>query len=85
MIYVLALFLPFVALAVKGLYIQAVLNFVLWLVGIFTIFFGIGVVLIIAAIIWGCVAIGQKINKERHEQMIQTLSANNQQNASDKA
>ncbi|MCR2100193.1 hypothetical protein [Campylobacter upsaliensis] len=37
MIYILAFFLPYVALFVRGLWIQAIFNFILCVIGYFTI------------------------------------------------
>ena len=70
MIYVLAFFLPFVCMFVKGLWIQAFFNLIVWLCGFVTFGAGTGF-----AIIWAWVSIAQKINKERHSQMLDTVAA----------
>lgn len=70
MIYVIAFFLPFVGMFVKGLWIQGFFNLIIWLCGFVT--FGVCTVF---AIIWAWVSIAQKINKERHSQMLDTVAA----------
>ncbi|EOX1264862.1 hypothetical protein ACPDI4_001393 [Campylobacter upsaliensis] len=73
MIYILAFFLPYVALFVRGLWIQAIFNFILCVIGLFynTAF------LCFIASIWGIIAILQNTNKKNHQEMLEALKNKN--------
>ncbi|MCH5312855.1 MAG: hypothetical protein J1E28_00430 [Helicobacter sp.] len=81
MIYVLAFFFPFVALALKGMYIQAACNFLIWIIALVLDFTAIGLVigvpLGLVSIVWAWVSIAQKVNKERHLEMLGAVAAGN--------
>lgn len=80
MIYVLAFFLPFVALALKGMYVQAVLNFVFWVVAVVcfvTVFlFWLGILSWLISVVWAWIAIAQRVNKQRHQEVLEALGKN---------
>ncbi|MCR2056674.1 hypothetical protein [Campylobacter helveticus] len=77
MIYVLAFFFPYIALAVRGLWIQAIFNFILCVIGYVCILTGIGAILGIPfeliAVVWGITAILQNSNKKQHQEMLDAL------------
>lgn len=73
MIYILAFFLPYVALFVRGLWIQAIFNFILCVIGYFTILLFFGFI----ASIWGIIAILQNTNKKNHQEMLEALKNKN--------
>ncbi|WP_270960053.1 hypothetical protein [Campylobacter upsaliensis] len=77
MIYILAFFLPYVALFVSGLWIQAILNFILCVIGYFTILLFFGGFLCFIASIWGIIAILQNSNKKNHQEMLEALKNKN--------
>ncbi|KGI55862.1 YqaE/Pmp3 family membrane protein [Campylobacter sp. MIT 97-5078] len=66
MIYALAIFFPWLALMIKGLWIQ----------GIFCLILQCTVIGWLPATIWAFMAINQKINQKRHEEMIDAISKN---------
>lgn len=74
MIYILAFFFPFITLAIKGMYIQAIFNFILLIIAVLCVLTGIGAVIGIAlgiiCVIWAWISIAQKVNKQRHEKQI---------------
>ncbi|MCH5323055.1 MAG: hypothetical protein J1E31_05725 [Helicobacter sp.] len=80
MIYILAFFFPFVALALKGMYIQAVCNFLIWIIALVFDFTAIGLVIGIplglVSVIWAWVSIAQRVNKQRHQEMLQVIGEN---------
>lgn len=75
MIYILAFFFPFIALAIKGMYIQAIFNFILlivaWICDFTGVFAIIGIPLGIICVIWAWVSIAQRVNKQRHQEIIE--------------
>ncbi|EOB5037984.1 hypothetical protein ACHEIS_001762, partial [Campylobacter upsaliensis] len=73
MIYILAFFFPYIALFVRGLWIQAIFNFIFCVVGYFTLFFGIGVFICLVCTAWGIIAILQNSNKKNHQEMVEAL------------
>ncbi|EOW6272900.1 hypothetical protein ACOZNZ_001819, partial [Campylobacter upsaliensis] len=81
MIYILAFFLPYVALFVRGLWIQAIFNFIFCVVGyigIFTLIFSLfGGFLCFIASIWGIIAILQNSSKKNHQEMLEALKNEN--------
>ncbi|EPO4042500.1 hypothetical protein ACUAA6_001700, partial [Campylobacter upsaliensis] len=77
MIYILAFFLPYVALFVRGLWIQAIFNFILCMIGYFTILLFFGGFLCFIASIWGIIAILQNSSKKNHQEMLEALKNEN--------
>ncbi|EOA2819131.1 hypothetical protein ACHZFL_001627, partial [Campylobacter upsaliensis] len=77
MIYILAFFLPYVALFVRGLWIQAIFNFILCVTGYFTILLFFGGFLCFIASIWGIIAILQNSSKKNHQEMLEALKNEN--------
>ncbi|WP_213272779.1 hypothetical protein [Campylobacter vulpis] len=73
MIYILAFFFPYVALLVRGLWIQVIFNFILCVIGYFTIMLLFGGFLCLIASIWGIIAILQNTNKKNHQEMVEAL------------
>lgn len=77
MIYILAFFFPYVALLVRGLWIQAIFNFILCVIGYFLIASVLGIFfgsfLCFIASIWGIIAILQNTNKKNHQEMVEAL------------
>ena len=73
MIYILAFFFPYIALAVRGLWIQAIFNFILCVIGYFTIMLLFGGFLCFIASVWGIIAILQNSNKKQHQEMLDAL------------
>lgn len=73
MIYVLAFFFPYIALLVRGLWLQAIFNFIICVIGYFTIIFFIGGLISLACSAWGIIAILQQTSKKNHQEMIDAL------------
>ncbi|EAI5358356.1 hypothetical protein BS377_08575, partial [Campylobacter upsaliensis] len=77
MIYILAFFFPYIALFVRGLWIQAIFNFIFCVVGyigIFTLIFSLfGSFICLICTIWGIIAILQNSNKKNHQEMVEAL------------
>lgn len=77
MIYILAFFFPYVALLVRGLWIQAIFNFILCVIGYVMIVSVLGALfgafLCFIASIWGIIAILQNTNKKNHQEMVEAL------------
>lgn len=84
MIYVLAFFFPFIALFVRGMPIQAIFNFVLWLIALIFDLTGIGAFLGLPlgfiCIVWGIISVAQKTSKQRHEQMLEAMRGDKENN-----
>ncbi len=68
MIYLLAIFLPPLAVLLKGKPISAVINFGLWML------------FIIPGIIHAFIVIGQATNKKRHKEQLNAIKGNNPNN-----
>lgn len=75
MIYILAFFFPFIALAIKGMYIQAIFNFILLIIAVICVLTGFGAIIGIPlgfiCVIWAWISIAQKVNKQRHEEILE--------------
>lgn len=73
MIYVLAFFFPYIALLVRGLWLQAIFNFILCVIGYVTFLLVIGGFISLACSAWGIIAILQQTSKKNHQEMIDAL------------
>lgn len=77
MIYILAFFLPFVALAIKGIYVQAIFNFILWVIAVICFFsvvlFWVGIPLGLICVVWAWISIAQGVNKQRYQQVLEEM------------
>ncbi|MCH5336540.1 MAG: hypothetical protein J1D99_03875 [Campylobacter sp.] len=84
MIYVLAFFFPFIALFVRGMPIQAIFNLILCVIALILDLLGIGLIfgvpLWFICSIWGIISVAQKTSKQRHEQMLEAMRGDKENN-----
>jgi len=75
MIYVIAWLFPPLALLLVGKPFQAMLNGVLWIVGVVLSMGVIGLFIVIPCIIWACAGVAVARGDKKHQQMLDTIAA----------